>query len=438
MKVALIAAGAGGMYCGSCLRDVALARALREAGHEVLLIPAYTPLKTEGDDPPTTEIFYGGINVYLQQHSSLFRHTPRWLDGLLDARPLLGAATRGAGDADPRTLVDLTVSVLQGEHGRQKKELARLVRFLRGEAKPDIVNLPNAFFAALAEPIRRELGVPVVCTLSGEDVFIDPMDPRDQARVKELIRAAAAHIDAFIATSAFYADYMAAYFDLPRDRIRVVPVGIPLDGHHPGPRPPKDPERIDIGFLARVTPEKGLHVLADAFIRLRGRRSLPPVHLRAAGYLSPAKKAYLEEIQRRLSDAGLDADFTWAGELDRAGKIAFLHDLTLFSVPATFLEPKGIYVLEAMASGIPVVQPRRGAFTELLTATGGGLLYDGDPHDPDPLAEALYQLVIDDARRAELARRGGEAVHRLHSAAKMAQATVDVYESVLSARGWSR
>jgi glycosyltransferase involved in cell wall biosynthesis len=435
MRIALIAAGAGGMYCGSCLRDVALTRALREAGHDVLLIPAYTPLKIEHDDLPNTEIFYGGVNVYLQQHSALFRHTPRWIDGLFDARPLLSAATRGAGDADPRRLVDLTASVLQGEHGRQKKELVRLVRFLRDEAKPDVVNLPNAFFAALAEPIRRDLGVPVVCTLSGEDVFIDPMDPADQLRVKELIRTAAPHIDAFIATSAFYADYMAGYLGVPRDRIRVVPVGIPLDGHHPGPRPPNTPGRIDIGYLARVSPEKGLHVLADAFIRLRRRRDLPSVHLHAAGYLSPAKRPYLSEIQRRITDAGLEADFTFAGELDRAGKIAFLHGLTLFSVPATFLEPKGIYVLEAMASGVPVVQPRRGAFTELLGATGGGLLYDGDPHDPDPLADALYELVIDEGRRTELAHRGGEAVHRLHSAARMAAVAVEVYASVMDARG---
>ena len=84
MKIASITAGAAGMYCGSCLRDNTLAAALIEAGHDALLIPTYTPIRTDDENVSQPRIFFGGLNVYLQQKTGLFRHTPRWFDRLLD------------------------------------------------------------------------------------------------------------------------------------------------------------------------------------------------------------------------------------------------------------------------------------------------------------------------------------------------------------------
>lgn len=430
MRIALIAAGAGGMYCGSCLRDDMLARALRAAGEDVFVIPTYTPLRTESGDEPDAPIFLGGINVYLQQHSGVFRHTPRWIDGLLDYEPLLRAATKNAGDADPRTLVDLTLSLLEGEHGRQKKEIDRLVRFLRDKIRPDIVNLPNALFLGLARRMREELGVPIVCSLTGSDVFVDQMEPKDRERVRQSIGRRCEQIDAFIATSNFYADYIAEYYGLSREKVRVVPIGIDLTGYE-SERPRREPERpFTIGFLARVCRQKGLHVLADAFVELRRREGAAACRLRVAGYVSRRDRAYLAEIERRLATGGCAEHFEYVGEVDRAGKLAFLRSLDILSVPTSFLEPKGLYVLEAMAAGVPVVQPAHGSFPELIDATGGGVLVE--PNNPQALAGALGELMDDRARRNELAARGMAAVHKSFSAARMAEATLDIYKQVLA------
>src|ERR1043165_1330623 len=89
MKIIYLAAGAGGMYCGSCLHDNTLAAALLALGEDVLLVPTYTPLRTDEPNVSIDRVFFGGINVYLQEKSSLFRHTPWWMDRWLDHPALL-------------------------------------------------------------------------------------------------------------------------------------------------------------------------------------------------------------------------------------------------------------------------------------------------------------------------------------------------------------
>ncbi len=79
-----------------------------------------------------------------------------------------------------------------------------------------------------------------------------------------------------------------------------------------------------------------------------------------------------------MKEAGLDHEFRYRGVLDRPHKIDFLRNLDVLSVPATYDEPKGMFLLEAMANGVPVVQPRRGAFPEIMEKTGGGILVEPD------------------------------------------------------------
>src|SRR5437762_1513939 len=80
MKIVYITAGAAGMYCGSCMHDNTLVAALHQLGHDAILLPTYTPLRTDEEDISQQRVFFGGINVYLQQKSGLFRHTPWFLD----------------------------------------------------------------------------------------------------------------------------------------------------------------------------------------------------------------------------------------------------------------------------------------------------------------------------------------------------------------------
>src|SRR5205823_4515512 len=143
MRIAYITAGAAGMFCGSCMHDNTLVSALTAAGHDALLIPTYTPIRTDENDVSQSRVFFGGINVYLQEKFSLFRHTPRWLDRVFDANWLLRWVSRFAANTQAHQLGDLTISMLQGELGHQSKEIDKLVDWLATEVKPEVVNLTN-------------------------------------------------------------------------------------------------------------------------------------------------------------------------------------------------------------------------------------------------------------------------------------------------------
>src|SRR5581483_4817581 len=138
-------------------------------------------------------------------------------------------------------------------------------------------------------------------------------------------------------------------------------------------------------------------------------------------WLGENNRPYLDEIRRKLADAGLADRFEHVESPDHASKVRFLHGIDVLSVPTVYRDPKGLYVLEALGNGVPVVQPRHGSFPELVEATGGGLLVN--PEDPRDLAAALRRLAEDVGHREELGRKGKEAVHRRFHAAAMAEAT---------------
>ncbi|HEV3485074.1 MAG TPA: glycosyltransferase family 4 protein, partial [Vicinamibacterales bacterium] len=389
MRILAFTGGAGTMYCGSCLRDNALATALLARGHDVVLTPVYTPTRTDEQNVSKSRVFFGGISVYLQQHAPMFRHTPRVLDRLWDSPWALRLATRRQIKVDPKNLGEMTVSMLRGERGFQEKEIGKLLDWLRSEPPFDVINLPYPLLLGLAEPLRRELKRPICCTLQGEDLFLDGLGEPYRREALDLIRRASVHVDAFLPVSEYYRDYMPAYLSVAREKMRLVPLGINREGYTPKVHMRSGP--FTIGYFARIAPEKGLHALCEAYRRLRARPDLPgPARVVAAGYLADEHQAYLDQIRGQMREWKLDAEFEYRGEVDRAGKIAFLQSLDVLSVPAIYDEPKGIFLLEAMANGIPVVQPRRGAFPEIVEKTGGGLIVAAD--DPDALADGLLAL----------------------------------------------
>ena len=416
------------MYCGSCLRDNALAAELLRRGHDVLLTPVYTPTRTDERNVSQGHVFFGGISVYLEQHAPLFRYTPRLLDRLWDSEWALRLATKRQIPVNPRSLGELTVSMLRGERGFQRKEIGKLLDWLRREPSFDVVNLPYALLLGLAEPLRRALKTPICCTLQGEDLFLDGLGEPYRSQSLNLIREAAAHVDAFLPVSQYYAEYMPKYLRIPASKMHVAPLGINLEGYTPR-RSERLGDRFTIGFFARIAPEKGLHVLCDAYRRLRAKGAGANARLVAAGYLAPEHREYLDGISRQMEQAGLASEFEYRGEVDRPGKIAFLQSLDVMSVPATYDEPKGMFLLEAMALGIPVVQPRRGAFPEIIEKTGGGVLVD--PGDPDALAAALQQLQNDPDRRAALGAAGAAGVRAHYSVGQMGETVEQIYQRVL-------
>ena len=421
MRILQITAGAANMYCGSCLHDNAQAAELIRQGHDITLVPLYTPTRTDEANVSQSRVFFGGISIYLQQNVAWFRKTPRFLDRLWDSAFVIRAATSGSIQTTPQKLGELTVATLTGEEGNLKKEFEKLIDWVETQPRPDLVILPYTLLIALAEPLKRVLKTPICCGLQGEDLFLEGLAEPWRTQSLNLIRKQTKHVDLFLATSHFYARLMSTYLDIPKAKIEVHPLGVNLDGldrrTFEGPANPKAP--FTVGYFARVAPEKGLHVLAEALSILR--REFPKLRMAAAGYLPPEHQTYLKESQRIT-------EFDYQGELTRTGKADFLRSIDVNCVPSPYADPKGLYVLESMAVGTPVASPAHGAFPELIEATGGGVLYSRS--DPRDVAAQLAELIRDPARGRELGRRGALAVRELYSIGRSAARALDTYQRV--------
>jgi len=430
MRLLYLTAGAAEMYCGSCLRDNALAAALKGLGHDVMLAPIYTPTTTDEPNVSSPHVFFGGVSVFLEQHVPLFRHTPAFLDRLWDNQTVLKLASKRQIKVDPHVLGAMTVSMLEGLQGHQRKEIVKMLRWLEDLPPFDVINLPFTLLIALAKPLKDQLKVPVACTLQGEDLFLDNLHEPWRTQSMNLIRRHLDDVDRYIAVSDYYVDFMAKYFGLGRDRIRTVRLGINFDGHSPQPARTAPP--YTVGFLARIAPEKGLHVLADAYRRLRQKPGVPDTRLLAGGYMLDEHRDYFAGVERQIADWGLADQFSYAGSPDRTGKIALLRQMDVLSVPSTYAEPKGFFLLEAMANGVPVVQPRHGAFPEIIERTGGGLLVDNG--NPDALADGLFRILTDRGCAAELGRAGAAGVRQHYGVEHMARAAEGVYEEMVGGK----
>jgi len=404
MRILHLAAGAGSAYCGACARDMVMARGLLKLGHDFQILPLYTPLKIEGDEPsPVGEIYLGGINAWLQQHSALFRRLPARLDRLLDHPALLQWAGRFALRTSPSQLGPMTVSVLAGREGRQRKEVQRLLDYVRTQEPPELISLTNSLLSGLAPALKQAHPVPLVCGLQGEESFVAALPARHRQQAHDLLRANARHVDLFLSPGEAYADEMAAFLDVPRERLAVVRPGLEAAPYQrPGPRP-TDP--FTIGYLSVIIPRKGLDLLVAAWIKLvqEGHRD---IRLRVAGQTLNA--GYLKQVQRTIARAGLRDRCEFRGAVELAQKIEFLHGCSVFAVPSRFAESRGIAVMEAIAAGVPVVAPHAGVYPELFGLIGGGLLHE--PADVESLARALRQVMDDPAGATAMAARAASGL----------------------------
>ena len=426
MRIASITAGAAGMYCGSCLRDNALVAALGKLGHDALLIPTYTPIRTDEPDVSQQRIFFGGINVYLEQKFWLFRHTPRFLDRLLNFRWLLRWVSRFAARTKYSELGQLTVSMLQGTHGKQRKEVAALTDWLAAEVKPDAVILTNALLSGVDSRIR------VVAwtyrsssrcrAMTSSSTLYPPLIANDRsnsfvrtARTSPVLSARAATTRTTcppisVSPASGCTSSIPASISLVTAAQRMVRTEGPLT----------------IGYFARISPEKGFHHLVDAFIRLRRIPGAPAARLRASGWLGENARSFFNEQVAQIEAAGLAEDFEYVDAPTHADKVRFFQSIDVLSVPTTYREPKGLYILEAWANGVPVVQPRHGTFPELIEQTGGGLIVE--PGDADALASGLRRILEDHELRDRTGRAGEAAVRERFTAGTMARGVVSVLE----------
>ena len=439
MNLIQLTPGTGGMYCGNCFRDNALVAELRKLGHDALMVPLYLPLKLDEADQSTgTPIFFGGINVYLEQKLPLFRAAPNWLRNVLASPRLLARAAGHSAKTRAEDVGDILISMLKGEHGRQARELDELVAWLKTQPRPAAICLSNALLLGMARPLKEQLNTRIVCFLQGEDSYLDSLADPYREPAWDLLREKAADADLFIAPNHYFAKLMTTRLNLPPEKVHVVRDGIRLEGfggrqnsefriqedggtgRERGENPTSNSQLPTpvLGYFARMCPEKGLHLLVDAFIRIRRRGTVPGLRLKIGGGCGPADEPYVADQKRRLADAGLTEVVSFHPNLDRAAKIVFLESLNLFSVPATYPEAFGMYLAEALAAGVPIVQPQFASFPEFVETTRGGVLYD--PVKPTALVEALEKLLLAPDEARALGEAGRRVVCEQFSARKMA------------------
>ncbi|MEI6714012.1 MAG: glycosyltransferase family 4 protein [Verrucomicrobiota bacterium] len=428
MRILFLTPGTGSYYCGVCMRDNALAKQLISMGHDAVLLPLYLPLTLEEDAAsPDVPVFFGGLNVYLQQKFEWFRRAPRWLDQWIDHPRLLKFLGRFSGMTQGAEIGALTLSMLKGEEGAQSREVEKLVEWMTTGEKPDVVWLSTGLLAGVARRIKAVTGVPVFCSLQGEDSFLDGLpDPWRKLCWEEMGRRCM-ELNALVAPSRFFAERMEVAMGFPRGSLCVIPNGMSFDGYEELAHRPQLPV---VGYLARFTHGKGLGTVVEAFIELRKRGRVDAVKLHCVGTMIPGDMPYLEAQKQRLRDAGLERDAVFEPNVSREEKITFLNSLSLLSVPASYGEAFGLYLIEAFACGVPVVQPRTASFPEIVEATGGGVIVVDS--SPEALALAWEELLLNPDHLAELGENARAGVRSLYSMEKMATSFLALIRDVVS------
>ncbi len=429
MKIVHIVPGSGGgFYCQNCVRDIGLVKALHAAGHEVLFVPMYLPFMELTDaDVAQAPVFYGAVNVYLQQKIPFYRRLPAAWRRRLDAPRVLRWAAGKAGTTQAAGLGDLTLGVLDGKDGRQRRELEQLTDWLKTQPRPDIVHFSNALLLGLAPALREALGAKIVCTLQDEDTWLDALPPDYRSRCWERVAALSRAVDVFTPVSDYYARTMRVRLGLSEHHCRAIPIGIDIDAFSPPPSPPETPT---LGFLSELTPPHGLDILLEAFLALRRRPELANLRLRITGGDSEAHTPFLRRLRKRITACDAEAAVAFVDAYREPRRSEFLRSLSVLSVPATRPEAFGLFQIEAMACGVPVVQPNLGAYPEIVAATGGGVIYDTPT--AEGLAEALFPMLTNRALAARYGAAGRQGVVEKFSLTRMVAEMTRLYRACIA------
>lgn len=429
MKIINIVPGFGGtFYCGNCLRDSAFTNSLKNTGHDAITLPLYLPLSSSNNHTEDgLPIFYGAVNVYLEQKFKFFRHMPKWLHKFFNSPAILRYASKKSESTRASGLEDMTISMLKGADGYQKEELELLINFLKNHEKPDVVHLSNALLMGLAGRIREELNIPVICSLQDEDVWLDAMNKNYQTQLWEIMCEKSKDIDAFVAVSQYFGDVMQKRMCIPDEKLHIVPIGVDPNAYKfsgPVQNPPV------IGYLSRMNEENGFEVIIDAFIELKKKDKFKNTLLKATGGKTADDDKFINKQLKKLKQNGFEKDIEFIDDFRTENLSDFFEKLSVLSVPVLKGEAFGMYQLEALASGIPIVQPALGAFPEIVKNTKGGVIYE--PNTSDALASKLAEILSDNVKLKEMGKNGREAVENKYNTNELTRQMLSIYEKVIN------
>ncbi|MDD4144230.1 MAG: glycosyltransferase family 4 protein [Prolixibacteraceae bacterium] len=427
MNIIQIIPGSGGsFYCGNCLRDSKYFNALRKQGHQVVKIPMYLPLFSDEHDIADIPIFYGAISTYLKQIYPVFRKAPKWFDRMLNSKPMMRMAASMAGSTRARGLEDMTVSMLLGEQGEQKEELENMVTWIAEHCKPDIIHLSNALLLGLSKRLKEKVGVPVVCSLQDEDVWVDVMQPAFREKIWNLMNKRTEDVDALVAVSDFYAQTMLEKMSLPPGKVHTLHLGV---DHKDYIFKPASQKPRNVGYISRMCHDNGFDIVVDAFIKLKENPEFDDVKLIVTGGYTGDDSKFVKEQVRKIRANGLADKFELLPEFEDDAIHEFFAKVSLVSVPVRAGEAFGMYLIESMVSGVPVVQPALGAFPEIISLSGGGAIYE--PNTPEMLCEKWSEVITDPEKLELLSNAGYKGTKDNFDIDKQAAKIIGLYESIL-------
>jgi glycosyltransferase involved in cell wall biosynthesis len=426
MKIVQIIPGSGGsFYCGNCLRDDKFYESLKGLGHDVIKIPMYLPLFADTQDESQVPVFYGAVSLYLKQQFPLLRKMPSWFDRLLNSKPMLRLAAKQSGSTDADGLEDMTISMLNGEEGNQSEELEQMVDWIANHYKPDVVHISNALLLGLAKRLKERLKVPILCSLQDEDVWVNAMDEVNQQKVWNLMSEKAKDIDAFIAVSDYFADLSIQNMKLPKEKVHRVYLGVCTNNYRYINAAEK--ERT-IGFISRLCYGNGLDILVDAFIGLKKKAGFEDVKLLLTGGYTGVDKRFLKGVRKQIEKAGLGDQVIWQEKFDNEDRLRFFDQVQVLSVPVRGGEAFGIYLTEAMASGVPIVQPKCGAFPEIVEASKGGFIYENNTSKE--LQGKLELMLGKDFNIKDISTQARSGVEAEFNIRKQSEKLVSIYKAI--------
>lgn len=422
MKIVHIIPGSGGgFYCGNCLRDSKLLQYIQKHNTDAIVLPMYLPLFSH-ENKQEVPVFYGAVSIYLKQIFPFLRKAPIFFDKLLNSKPILKFAAKMANSTRATGLEEMTISMLMGEEGKQNNELEKMVSWLENNYKADIIHISNALLLGMAPILKKRLNATIFCSLQDEDVWVDVMSSNNREIVWNLIKEKSAYVDHFISVSKYYAKFMEQKLDLPNDKISTIYLGVDPDDYIfkvAGDKPQ------NIGFLSRLCKENGLDILIDAFILLRSEQENNNYKLYLTGGSTADDKKFLNEQKRKIKKAGLTDSVIFIDSFDAESRKKFFSEIAILSVPVRNGEAFGIYLAEAMSSGVPVVQPALGAFPEIVSLSNGGVIYD--ENTPEKLAESIKMLFNDKKKLSKLSVIGKLCTDKHFNIQTIAKKMIDIY-----------
>jgi glycosyltransferase involved in cell wall biosynthesis len=428
MKIIYLITGSGGsFYCGNCYRDMIYLRAIRKVpGITASAIPLYLPPEvTNVEKGLDKNVFFGAISMYLREKVPFLRNMPVFMDKLFDSAPMLKMAARRAGTTRTEGLEEMTLNMIKGENAFPEKELQRLVDYLTKDGKPDIIHLSNALIIGLARQIKKKLDVKIVCSLLNEDDWIDEMAEPYQTGAWDLISKEASNVDVFLTPSNYYKALFLSKTGISGDNFYVVPLAI-----DPGnlTKIEKKDNWPSLGYFCRISSQNGFDKLVDAFIKLKRGNDLPGLTLHVSGGYTSDDKPFIAEQIGKIKANGLKSFVRIYPEFQGNSKEEFFSNIDVMCVPVRKHDGYGLYLLEANAAGVAVVQPDTGAFQEIIEKTKGGIIYS--PDTLEELAITLFKFLKDKDLISKLGQQGKEKVLAELSLDKMSEGLSEVYNSL--------